>query len=85
MRPPETFFSAVRVALGVGPGVMHPVLRYPLDGAVLTGQGSAEYDKIGDRFWKFESAMGEIAMKAQTDSDRGGQPMEEKENGHGAP
>ncbi len=65
--------------------MMHSVLRHPFDRAVFAGQGSAEYDKIGEPFRKFQSAMGEIAVKPQADSDGGGQPMEEKEYGNGAP
>lgn len=75
MGPKKTFVGIVRIAFGVGVGMMKAVRGDPLNRSVLTGQTTHEGQKILQGFGNFEAAVSEQAVIAQSDSNAARDPM----------
>lgn len=70
MRPPDSVVWAVRIDLRVAMRMMMPMVRTPLDGVSLDGEGTKSGKCILDCFRRLEAFVGELAMEGGSDAER---------------
>lgn len=76
--PPKSFVGIVGIATGVGVGMVHPVIRNPVDGAALHTEGAKQGQKIFEGLRDTKTAMAQHPMKTKGDPQTTQSPMQKE-------